>query len=153
VTNAGKGNDSFIVTISTDRGKGVVRTCAIRRPTQAKRQAGGGNGHSRMYEVTNEGKKIPDGKIYGKDFNPSINIVIDFSNINSSGNFVQVPNYLAKKYFALQNILREYQKKLEIYKKEKEKYDKDKKKYEKKLEEQQKKIRNFNKEHGLDQLA
>ena len=73
---------------------------------------------------TPDGIKIPDGSIYGKDFNPVVLPLI--SNFNK-----QVIMPALKQYYQQQ----EYQKKLNQYKKDIDKYKKEKEKYDKKMRE------------------
>jgi hypothetical protein len=52
----------------------------------------GGNNNNTWENYTPDGVKIPDGQIYGKDFNPPTLLLTDFS----TWNLVQYPAYLQK---------------------------------------------------------
>jgi hypothetical protein len=85
----------------------------------------GGNNKNSWENYTPDGIKIPDGKIYGKDFNPVMILIPDFD--SKTGRITMVPLYLWNKY-------QDYKKKLEEYSKEKEVYDKELKKYRKQMD-------------------
>jgi RHS repeat-associated protein len=92
----------------------------------------GGNTNNPWENYTPDGIKIPDGKIYGKDFNPA------FVNPFSNEQLIQ----LLKEHYQKQ----EYKEKLKQYDKDLKKYNKEKEKYDKKMND-------YNEARGMSDIA
>ena len=90
----------------------------------------GGNQNNPWENYTPDGIKIPEGQIYGKDFNPIILMNTDFSTFPAT----RYPNYLKKQY-------EDYKRKLQDYHKQKIDYEKKMKEYHKKLEQYHKELK------------
>jgi RHS repeat-associated protein len=103
----------------------------------------GGSPNNKWENWTPDGTQIPDGQIYGKDFNPAVMMFTDFSTFPPT----QYPAYLQKQYQNLRKQQIEYNKKKVEYDIQKQEYDKQMKKYEKKLKEYNKKMDQYYKDH------
>lgn len=103
----------------------------------------GGNNNNPWENYTPDGVKIPDGQIYGKDFNPAVMMFTDPSTFPAT----QHPAYLQKQYQQYKQQLMDYNKKKAEYDKQKKEYDKQMKKYEQKLKEYNEKKQQYYKDH------
>jgi hypothetical protein len=89
---------------------------------------GGGNPNNPWENYTPDGTKIPDGQIYGKDFNPAVFMFTDPSTFPAT----QYPAYLNKQYQQYKQQQMDYNKKKAEYDKKMKEYENKKKKYEEK---------------------
>ena len=95
---------------------------------------GGNAGKNPWENYTPDGVKIPEGKIYGKDFNPAVIIEMDFSTFPAT----QFPSYLKKQY-------EQYKKETIEYNKKKAEYNRAMQDYLDKMKEYQKKKKDYDK--------
>lgn len=93
---------------------------------------------------TPDGQQIPDGSIYGKDFNPSVLMFTDPFAFPPA----QYPAYLQKQYQQSKKQIEEYNKKKSEYDIQKKQYDKQMKKYLEKKEKYDQKMQQYYKEHS-----
>jgi RHS repeat-associated protein len=103
----------------------------------------GGSPNNKWENWTPDGIQIPDGQIYGKDFNPPVLMFTDISTFPAT----QYPAYLQKQYQSLKKQQIEYNKKKAEYDIQKKEYDKQMKKYEEKLKEYNEKRDKYYKNH------
>ncbi|WP_290711374.1 RHS repeat-associated core domain-containing protein [Flavihumibacter sp. CACIAM 22H1] len=94
----------------------------------------GGNDNNPWENWTPDGIQIPDGKIYGKDFNPAVLMFTDPSTFPAT----QYPAYLQKQH-------QQFKKQMTEYNKQKADYDKKMKEYQDKMKEYQKKKEKYDK--------
>ncbi len=103
----------------------------------------GGNDNNSWENYTPDGLKIPEGKIYGKDFNPTPLILIDISTYPK----IEYPAYLHKQYQNLKKQQTDYNNKKAEYDNQMKDYNKQMKKYEENLKDYNEKKNQYNKDH------
>lgn len=99
----------------------------------------GGSDNNEWQNWTPDGIRIPEGQIYGKDFNPPSIMLMDMSTFPMK----EYPAYLKKQYDVMKAKIIEYNKKMIDYNKQMQEYDKklekyqqDRKKYDEKMMQQ-----------------
>lgn len=102
----------------------------------------GGSDNNPWENYTPDGLNIPDGQIYGKDFNPALIMRTDFNPFK-----IEVPAFLWDKYMEYKTKMIEYSQKKEEYDKKKKEYERELKQYQEKMEKYKKKLEKYIKDN------